>query len=653
MKIVNVIPLKKGLLKTDLSYFTTKDVENGNIVTVNLRGKKILALAVSVEDVSDAKISIKGLDFNLKKVIEVKGKSVFLKEYIFSALEAGKYFASNKMSAMATLIPAVFREEYDKLFLSSNINPTQNQSEHRAPKNEKLLLQETFENRISIYKTLIRENFASKKSIFIVLPNESEVEIMKEQLSRGIEQFTFEIHGVFSTKKILQKFNDIADMEHPVLIIGTAPFLSIPRSDLGLIILENESSSSYKMINHPHIDLRVFVEIFAANINAKFILSDNLLRFETIARRELDGLSPMYPLSFRINFNKEIVIENPRPKLEIGVAGKNQTPIFKIFSENSIKEMRDILAKKEKIFVFTLRKGLATSTVCMDCGTVVACDKCESPLVLYKSREEKGRIFVCNRCGEEKNTEIKCIDCQSWNLKPFGIGTDTVLEELSKVFPKTKILKLDKESAKTKKGAKDIAKEFEEENSNILIGTEMALFYIKNKVSMSVVASFDSFWSIPNFKMSEKIIQLVYSLISKTENKFIIQTKNEKDPTILAIQSRNLLSFVRTELEDRGKLSYPPFKRFIKIKYIGNKKQTIEVKKYLEEFFKEYNPLIFSGFIAQVKDKYITNTLIKLEPKNWSLSKISLGSCIDEKLSNKLLSLPSSFEIFIDPEDLL
>jgi primosomal protein N' len=153
--------------------------------------------------------------------------------------------------------------------------------------------------------------------------------------------------------------------------------------------------------------------------------------------------------------------------------------------------------------------------------------------------------------------------------------------------------------------------------------------------------------------MSEKIIQLLLSTISKTEEKIIIQTKNKNDPALLAVKSENLLSFVREELEDRKNLSYPPYKRFIKITYLGDKEGSIEAKKALREVFKEYNPEIFSGFIAKNKNQYVTNALLKLDPQKWSLPELSHNSSIDQNLFNLLSSLPPSYEVSVDPEDLL
>jgi primosomal protein N' (replication factor Y) len=269
-------------------------------------------------------------------------------------------------------------------------------------------------------------------------------------------------------------------------------------------------------------------------------------------------------------------------------------------------------------------------------------------------------MFVCNKCNTEKSPETVCKNCGSWNLMPLGIGTDTVYEEIKSILPDAKIYKLDKENTKTAKDAEKIVREFSAEGGSasggegkILIGTEMAFSYLNDKVELSIVASFDSLWSIPNFKMSEKIIHILLSILSQTERRIIIQTKNENDAAILAVSSENLLSFVRDELGDRKNLEYPPYKRFIKIIYTGDKQGSVEAKETFKKLFQEYEPDIFGGFMAKNKDQYITNCLIKLDVKQWSLPDLSLNSQIDQNLKKLLSSLPQEYEVSVDPEDLL
>ena len=650
MKIVTVIPFKKGVWKEDLTYFTSKDIPYGSIVSIQLRNKNILGLVINSEEVKNEKRNIKDLPFNLKKIIETKEQAIFRPEFLDSILETCKYFIIKKNDGATVLIPSAFKEGYDQIanFNNATLNyKNQNKEILKNIKNEKLLFQAPLIDRISYYKTLIRGSFALKKSVFIVLPNKHEIETFLEPLAKGIENFVFSIHGELTTKNQLEKFKEITSSTHPILILGTAPYLSIPRFDLETIILEEENTNSYKMIGKPHFDLRTFVEVFASKIGAKFILADSFLRFETIARKETENLNEVYPLSFHLNFKGEIEI----PENEINPLAEKVK--FKTISDNSLKEIEKSILKKENIFVFSLRKGLATITICRDCNSPIICKKCSAPVVLYLSKDNQKRMYICNKCGTERSPETICENCGSWNLMPLGIGTDTVFEEIKQNFPKTQIFQLDKESAKTEKGAEKIANEFEKIEGGILVGTEMALSYLKKSVPLSVIASFDSLWSIPNFKMSEKIIQIITSILVKTENKLIIQTKNEKDEVIQAIKNENLLSFVRNELNDRKSLGYPPYQRFIKIVHIGDKEDTLASKEYIQEIFKEYNPDIFSGFVSKIKNKYITNTLIKINPQDWSLTELISNSKINADLSAKLSSLPPDFEIFIDPEDLL
>ena len=643
MKIVSVIPLKKGVLKEELTYFTAQEIEVGSIVNIPVRTKKILGLVFSVEDVSEAKTSIKNMSFNLKKIIEIKEQSIFKSEFIESTFLVSKYFASKKNIGITSLIPAVLKEEYDKissLVNKNNLVENDIPSETKKIKSEKLLFQAPLDDRISFYKTLIRESFAKKKSIFLVLPTERDISLFSSLLSKGIEDFSVPIHGNLSIKKQSESIKKIVESSHPLIVFATAPFLAIPRYDFETIIVEHESSGAYRMISSPHFDLKIFAEIYSSKINAKFILADSLLSYETIARREIDNLGEVRPLSFKINFRGKLEI----PEKEEG---------FKILRDSSIEEIQNTTAKGENVFIFSLRKGLATITVCRDCGQEVLCEKCLAPLVLYLSRDGKKRMFVCNRCKNEANTETTCVNCGSWNLLPLGIGTDTVFEEVKKKFSKIKSFKFDKDVIKTTKEAEKIMKEFKENPGSILVGTEMVLPYLEEKFPLSIIASFDSLWSIPNYKISEKVVQIITSLISNTEKKLIIQTKNEKDGAITAIKTESLLSFVREELKDRSILGYPPYKRFIKIVYLGSKEEVQKTKYLLSEMFKEYDPLIFSGFIAKFKNKYATNVLIKLDTKEWSLPELSNNSSINQNLFEKLISLPPTFSINVDPEDLL
>lgn len=650
MNIITVIPLQKSVFKEELTYFSVKDIPISSIVSIMIRNKKVLGLVVDISPLSTMKSNIKEMDFNLKKITEVKEHSIFSDEFLSASFLTSRYYATNKSTGVSVLIPSIFKDEYDKFakFKKINTNTDLANTDNKKIKTEKLLFQANFDDRMGIYKTMIRGIFADNKSIYLVLPNEQDIDKYYSLLSKGIENFTFKLHSGVKKKKMLEDYEKIVSNDHPVLILGTPKYLCIKRDDIHTIILEKEHSSAYRMMMKPHFDLRTFVEIYANSIGARLIFADTLLRFETISRKEEEGLAELYPMSFRTNFEGTTSIIGPEKEAKKGEK-------FKIFKKESLEEIENNINKKKNTFVFALRRGLATQTICKDCNDILICDKCHAPVVLYNSKNNTKRTFVCNRCKSELDANTPCRLCGSWNLLPLGIGTDTVYEELSAIYKKDniKIFKLDKENAKTAKEAQKIIEEFENEKGAILIGTEIALVYLKDKVPVSIISSFDSLWSIPNYKMGERILEIVLSIIEKTDDKLIIQTKNNKDSALLSIESNNMLPFVKEELSDRKLLDYPPYKRFIKVSSLGDKKEIQEIKKSLQEIFTEYNPELFTGFIAKIKDKYNINMLITLDIEKWSLKEVSNKGSVDEKLFNLLSNLPPAFQIYVDPENIL
>jgi len=342
------------------------------------------------------------MNFNLKKVIENKGNSIFPKELLETIFDTNKYFAQNKNNTIASLIPNVFLEGYDNLAKIKITSPKNFSNVSSSIKSEKLLFQAPFLDRISIYKTLVRESFARNKSVFLVLPTESDINKFKDQISKGIEQFTFPLHSGISAKKNLITCEKVLASSHPVLLIGTPPFLSIPEGNLGTIILEHESSSAYKTVGGPHLDLRVFAEIYASKINAKFILADEMLRYETIGRKDTDNLVPLHPVSFSIDFIGDLEIFGKNEKFKI-LKEEISKPEYKSgfildgFPRNISQVLAlDKITKIDKVIEISISDEEAISRIvnrisCKSCGFIFniktnpsklqnTCDNCNSKL---------------------------------------------------------------------------------------------------------------------------------------------------------------------------------------------------------------------------------------------------------------------------------
>src|SRR3989338_3410967 len=275
-KVVTIIPFKKGPFGNNLTYFSNKDIKSGDIVETMLRSKKILGLVISAEDATLHKSEIKKMNFDLKKIVGVKEYSLFDKEFLASLRETSKYFAIRENDVASALIPSVLKENYDKIAKFSADTKNNKENSKEKTRAEKLLLQEKPEDRISFYKTLIRGSFVEKKSVFMVLPTLKDIEELEKELGRGIEQFTIKLHSEISPKKILSGIEKILTLPHPVFILGTAPFLSVPREDLVTIFLERKNTGAYRMLGHPFIDLRIFAEIFAPQNNGSKVFQGRI-----------------------------------------------------------------------------------------------------------------------------------------------------------------------------------------------------------------------------------------------------------------------------------------------------------------------------------------------------------------------------------------
>ncbi len=650
MYIVTVIPFQRGYSKEYLSYFSQTDIPLGSIVSVPIRLKTIDAIVVNTEEARNIKTDLKNADYQLKKIIKVKGDSLFNKSFFQACQKMKNYTLSNTGLIIKNLLPSVFLENIDKLK-----KPISSQEEILSEKikHEKIIFQTTLSDRLAFYRTLIREAFAKKESIFICLPTHYDINHFHKELTRGIEQYVFIFHSDMNKKILITNYNSAVTEPHPVLIIGTGIFMSIPRHDIKTIILENESSDVYKQISKPYIDIRSFAEIFSSVQKIKLIFGDTLLRPETLHRHDEGEWTEISSPLYRLPQTENQLIINM--KEEINENGKK---IFTTISSATKKMINEAITSGKSIFLFTIRKGLAPITVCNDCGHTLLCPSCATPIVLYGSKQVAAnksttpRIFMCNKCGKKEKTEVACPNCRSWNLTPLGIGTDKVYEQIKNLFPKERIIQIDKEATPTQKEAQKAITEFYKNPGSILIGTEMAFSYLKEEISYSAIISLDGLFSIPSFNITQKILHIIEKLNHLTLNKIIIQTRIPENKILQYILSGNVLPLCREDLAERKNFGYPPFKRLIKITYEGTSKETEMARDFIERLLGNYEPQIFSAFVSKVKGHYITNTVIKVDPFIWPLP--TDDKYIGNKdLAQKLSKLPPTFSINIDPEDLL
>jgi len=455
-----------------------------------------------------------------------------------------------------------------------------------------------------------------------------------------------------SKKELANELKKVYKTLHPILIIGTARWLFLPRNDIGTIVIDKENENGWKTLARPFIDLRVFAEILANKKNVRTVIGDTFLRTETLYRYKQGEVSEFENVKWRLTSEIKTAV------VDLRESSKKEKE-FKTLSPELLNLIKETTEKGSSMFIFAARKGLSSTTVCRDCGEQVKCGNCSAPMILYKTNPPAGGggAFKCHQCSETRDAAELCQNCGSWKLAAFGAGIDRVAEEIKKNFPEIKLFELNKDIAETNTKAQKIAENFYENRGGILLGTEMAFSYLYKKVTSSAIASFDALFSIPDFRIREKIFRLILQTKDIAKEKFLIQTRNPDDPTVEFAVSGNLIEFYKKEIEDRQVLNYPPFGIFIKITTRGTRGFVERETENLSRRFKvgtptetseeniltDYNPAIFASTHEKKGEQSAVNAVIKLPRSDWPNS----------PLFSLLKSLPPHFEIKVDPDNLL
>ena len=637
MYIVDVIPITRASSKETLSYFTSKKILKGAIVSITIRNKKKEGVVLSCKSVRESKTSIRSSSYSIKKIDSILSKNFFSPEFIEAASDTAKYFAGTTGSVLNALAgPALKNINVKTSVKGSDVCELKRNTDIKP---DFALLQANENERVSTYKSIIREEFARGFSVFFCLPEISEIEKLSDAVKKGIEEYTFVFHGGMPQKDMKSMWQKAVSSNHPVCIIGTGTFLSLPRRDFGTIILDKESSRVYKQSSRPFIDTRKFAQIYAAKTGARLIFGDIVLRPETIYKKEKGEFSELSPLKFRfLSDSENIVIDMKKTDNK----EKNKIEKKPVAISDSVKKMI-ILTKQtnKRMFMLTARRGLFPFTICNDCGNIIKCGKCNTSAVLHK--EGNKNFFMCHTCGSSKKASDKCPHCGGWRLATLGIGIEYIDDVLKKEFPEIKIFRIDRDSVKNHKKALEIRDAFYKTPGSILLGTEMAMPYLCKPIENSVVASIDSLFTIPDFRINERIFGILMKVRSKTLEKFIIQTRDPENILFSYAINGNIMNFYREEISARKMLAYPPFTTLIKITLAGKKQATIKEIENLASELSEYDPIVFPSFVSVIKGKYKMNILLKLTEGKW----------IDTNLLDRLRALPMQFEVRVDPDNVL
>ena len=663
MNLITVIPLTRQKVAATLSYFTSSEVPVGAIVTVPLRSKTISAIVSDSRPVADVKADVKNAPFEIRKLGSVKAIDFFPPAFIEACRTLALHYATNTGAIIDALIPDILLENAHKISppgIPAKKSVTQIGAAKSIP-NEIHAVQGDDADRMSTWRSLIRQEFARKKSVVFHTPTIEEAKNLFKLLEKGIEDYIFILHNKLPKKEIIETWESIAKTEHAVTIITAGIFPLLPRSDISSVVIERENSRGWISPKSPYADLRKAFEIINMRMPDRTIyLADCLLRTETLSRLDRHEISQGSPFKWRsISTAEDILLdmlpnksqENTDSRFKIQDAREGAEPIkgFRILS----RELEDLVIKNQEdnshLFIYAVRRGLATMTVCNDCETIVSCAQCSAPVVLHASKAsdpspKAGRnFFMCHVCGSRRSADEVCKKCGGWRLTPLGIGLDRIEQEIRDKYPNIDIFKIDADITKTDKQITSTLDKFRSKPGSILLGTEIASLHLHETVDHCAIVSLDSLFALPDFRIPEKIMYTLIRLRTLASRSILVQTRRINEKVFSYALKGNLSDFHRETIAERRRFGYPPFMTLIKISIEGKKENISEAMAGIQKMIEPYEVDIFPAFTGTTRGNSIIHGLIKIAPESWP----------NLDLVSKLQSLPPNVSVKVDPESLL
>lgn len=378
------------------------------------------------------------------------------------------------------------------------------------------------------------------------------------------------------------------------VIIGPRSALFAPLSPLGLIALDEEHDDSYKQVApRPRYHARRTALQLARLANSTVILGSatpsltsyhlaqqGQLILQDMPRRIMGHTRRLQELQARYH------IENSRYQaLGDGASEASYLPLppvqvvdlraelragnRSIFSRKLHHAMDEALDRGEQVILFLNRRGSATFVLCRDCGHVVRCPRCDVPLTYHSPRAH----LICHHCNYRQPQPRRCPECSGKRIRYFGLGTQRVEDAVRQRWPDARLLRWDRDTARTHEAHSNILERFASGAADVLVGTQMIAKGLDLPlVTVVGVISADTALNLPDFRSSERTFQLLTQVAGRAGRgllggRVVIQTYHPDHYAIIAASNHDYEAFAEQELSFRREQHYPPYTRLAKLVY--------------------------------------------------------------------------------------
>ncbi|MBO3091049.1 primosomal protein N' [Schleiferilactobacillus harbinensis] len=411
----------------------------------------------------------------------------------------------------------------------------------------------TGSGKTEVYLQTIQAALDQGRTALMLVP---EIALTPQMVHRVYARFGTAVAVLHSGLSDGEKYDEWRRIQHQQakIVVGARSAVFAPLTNIGVIIIDEEHESSYKQDDSPRYHARNVALHRAKTFHCPVILGSATPSLESRARAE-KGVYTLVRLPERIN-------ERPLPPVHIidmrQAGGARVTPDF---SPELLSALENTLAKHEQSVLMLNRRGYSAQAMCRNCGWIAQCPNCDISLTVHLAAHK----LVCHYCGHEAPIPTRCPVCHSDKIRFFGTGTEKIEDQLQKLLPTARILRMDADSTRKKGGHARILRAFGSGQADILLGTQMIAKGLDfPTVTLVGVINADTALGMPDFRASERTFQLLTQVAGRAgrgdkPGAVIIQTYNPDHYAIQLASHQDYESFFRREMVVRHQGKYPPY----------------------------------------------------------------------------------------------
>ena len=418
---------------------------------------------------------------------------------------------------------------------------------------EALLYGVTGSGKTEIYMRLIDRIVAQGRQAIALVP---EISLTPQMMQRFIDFFGDRVaifHSRLTESVRKKQWRRVRDGEVQIAL-GARSAVFAPFSNLGAIIIDEEHEPSYKSEMTPRYHTRDIAKMRCESHGA-LLLSGSATPAVELYYRATRGECGLFVLRERTN-------RKPLPKVYIAdMRDELKSGNRAIFSRGLSKAISDELSERKQVILFLNRRGYSSFLLCRSCGYIVSCRDCS---VSYTYHMENDRL-ICHYCGLTAPVPRRCPLCGGAEIGAFGAGTERVESEARRLFPHSRILRMDRDTTVGKDNYAKILNAFRDGEADILIGTQMiAKGHDFPNVTLVGVLAADTILNFSDYRATERTFQLLTQVAGRSgrgeaSGRVVIQTYNPDHFSIAAAKEHDYLRFYKQEMIARRELRYPPF----------------------------------------------------------------------------------------------